>query len=125
MNTMNKEELNLVLESIKNNPKDLDFVIKNISKILRGNDEEFKVHHIVEEVWSLKETLKHFSLTKPVAVIKEGTVIVLTEDTPENVKLYPLPTLGLNEGEINHLIDLASKEGSVVSKSALEKLRKL
>lgn len=121
-----KTELDSVSNKLINeSPVDYKFAVDSICKIIRGNNDEYKIHHVVEEVWSLRELLKHFFEAKPVAIIKEKTTVFTTESVPENIKLFAQPQLGLSNEEIDLLSKLALESENPLLKVTVEKLNKL
>lgn len=120
--SMPKSELDIILEDVKNSSTPNEVAVAGIAKVLRGNDDSFKTFHIVEEVWSLKEALKHFSLAPMVGVIKDGLAVVTVESVTENTKLFPLPQTGLTNQEIDNLISLLKEQNIPTSSVTIQRL---
>lgn len=121
--SMPKNELDLILEEVQLASYPNEVAINAIAKVLRGNEDSFKIHHIVEEVWSLKQALKHFSLVNKVGVVKDGLAILTSEGVSENTKLFPLPQTGLTNEEIDNLVSLLEAQNFLKCSTTIEKLK--
>lgn len=124
--TIPKSEVDKICADAINNPeKANEIAVKGISEILRGNKDEFKIHHIIEEVWSLKECLKHFFQASSVAKVQDNNIVMTVEELPNNLKLYPLPQPSPTKDEVEALIKLIESSNLSELLVTVDKLKKM